>query len=91
MNSMRANHRLEKFRYFLGVLRTNARERLEQEDKTKQETAAEINQEGLDKYNELKKALLTKLTPKYQKRSRTRTGIYHKLAKAERKQGSNRK
>jgi len=80
----------EKFRYFLGVLHGNARERNPEKPKTYKETTTPIDQEGLDKYNELKRALLQKLTPKYQKSSRTRTGIYRKLAKQERKQKRNK-
>lgn len=38
-----------------------------------------------EKYNKLKSKLLRKLTPKYQRISQTRSRLYHKIAKEERR------
>jgi hypothetical protein len=70
----------DKFRYFLGILMEELKHRPELKEKS-----VKINKEVLEKYRKLKKKLKKKLTPKYQRISRTRSRMYHKVAKQERK------
>ncbi|MEW5805714.1 MAG: hypothetical protein AB1721_03275 [Patescibacteria group bacterium] len=67
------------FRYFLGILAEEQKRRPELKEKS-----VKINQEVLEKYNKLKRKLKKKLTPKYQRISRTRSRLYHQVAKEER-------
>lgn len=70
----------DRFRYFLGILMAEQKRQPELKEK-----AVKINKEVLAVYNKLKQKLKKKLTPQYQRISRIRSRLYHKIAQEERK------